>query len=449
VTLPRLPRDTLVLSDAPEVLTVAARRGYPTCDVRGRDADWLAAHWSRLSRRNPSAMLILRDDVPALRDVVARGCARAAVNGQTGATRSRAWVTGILAQARLLLHYPPAQALAGQLRGIPAFVVGAGPSLSHTAFAANRARRHGVVVSVNAASRLVDGQCVLTVEANNMCAKVMPRDSVRLFVLGCHPALLEHGAGPLMPLWCGEVSGPLESLTGLPRVACSASGSTAAVSLAYAWGCDPIVLVGQDLAWTGGRVYADTDDRVRSDGRCDWSVAARAQHRHAPLPESYELHAVPGWGGGPDVQTSDGFDVVASWLSSASGLVRSRLLNATGGGRHIPGWQDVPLDEVLASLPVRSLTPADIERASGDPIVCAAELDAWLGTAPDAFLEPYALPDVLALLREHRSRPPYRMPWREARAVRTLCGSIDTVAARCRRDLETLCSDTRHTRSQT
>src|SRR6185503_9121917 len=181
------------------------------------------------------------------------------------------------------------------LHGVPAFIVGAGSSLDRNHHLLVEASRRGIVIAVNAAARLPGVDVALTVESNDLRHKLGPLDHVglRAFGMVSHPDVMAHGSGTLLPLLAGELGSLLEPLVGFERLACSAHGGTAAISLAERWGCDPIVLVGHDFAaLDGGLVYPEClgigTSRIRRDGdhwSYEWDAELASLPRANPMLE--------------------------------------------------------------------------------------------------------------------------------------------------------------------
>src|SRR3954470_5278732 len=103
----------------------------------------------------------------------------------------------------------------------------------------------------------------------------------RVMSLTPHPQNLGKGGGPLLPIFEGipQQDLPLTALLGFPGLSVSGSVSTLDFSLAQRLGCSPLVLLGQDLAYTDGRAYAvgtayeDSRVRLGADGQSlehDW-----------------------------------------------------------------------------------------------------------------------------------------------------------------------------------
>jgi hypothetical protein len=153
-------------------------------------------------------------------------------------------------------------------RGQPGILVAAGPSLDYSLPFLQRIARHATVISVSAAlktllkSGVVPDYCVVSDSSSKICAHFTEIESTtdlpELFVLGtAFPGIVN--------LWSGKVTwllqrgfGPAESLAareGYDHFQTGGSVATLALSVMYYLGCDPIVFVGQDLAYVDNRTH--------------------------------------------------------------------------------------------------------------------------------------------------------------------------------------------------
>jgi hypothetical protein len=320
--------------------------------------------------------------------------------------RAKVWVQDVIENVGLLTDAPPFLTLRGRFRGVPAFIVGAGPSLDKNIELLTAAAQKGIVFATNSGAvslgkRGIEPQVVACLESIDASSKL--RDlpfinrAVRAFSLSAAPETLRTGTGPLLPVHelVAQLDGPLEELTGQPGVPVSGSVSTMAFSLARALGCSPIVLVGQDLAYTSGRTYAtgtgyeSSTATVDDQGivHVDWNDEKLRVHGDAQgaAPPLGRLRRVPAWGGQGEVDSVATFDNVRDWFQRTADLmvkagISTRLVNATEGGVHIPGFEDLPLAQLLAELPDRAITAADIAaqaRCNWKPIE-RSTIRAWL-----------------------------------------------------------------------
>src|SRR6185503_7154637 len=103
---------------------------------------------------------------------------------------------------------------------------------------------------------------------------------------------------------------------------------------------------------------------------------------------------VPAWGGTGEVDSAASFANIQDWFRrSADLLVKAgstvRLINATEGGVHIQGFEDLPFEQVLRDLPERGIRAEDIAaaaRAEWTPIE-RSTIIAWLERYADACKE--------------------------------------------------------------
>lgn len=400
-----LPRDTLILAGSDAAYNEAKQR-FPSHTVLRRDqlTDDDYTNWSRLTLRETGVLVL--DGSDRLQRQVDELAERSAQNRMTSQLRSRTWVEHLLRNLHYLWECPCV--MAGAMSApVPAFIVGAGPSLGKNYRLLERVRENGLVIAVNSATKWVPAHIALCIESNDIRHKLHLVEEQRAFGLTCDPALMACSGGQLLPVWNGELGALIEQLTGVPRLATSGSGSTAAVSLARRFGCDPIVLVGQDLAWTDGLVYAGTGSAQEVDGRVRLDWGTLPEHRRAdPLPTELDARKAPGWGGVAEVLTSPLFIAVRDWLSRWADIHSdARTYNCTEGGVHIDGWADVPLRDLLSTLPpVRSQLVA-APPLSRELVIfwCGSELGLLSDSPEDSMLLDYWLAEqTITLLDKWR-----------------------------------------------
>ncbi|MFO0565974.1 MAG: 6-hydroxymethylpterin diphosphokinase MptE-like protein [Polyangiaceae bacterium] len=330
---------------------------------------------------------------------------RTGMNQNTHRQRARMWVEDVLANAEVLTRSVPFVSLENKYRGVPAFIVGAGPSLGKNGKLLAEARQRGLVIAVNSSARAlasygVEPQvlcCIESIDLSELLASVPFIDRVvRAFSLSGHPRTMRTGNGPLLPVWeaIPEIGTALARLTGAAGLPVAGSVSTLAFSLAHRLGCSPIVLVGQDLAYTGNRAYAPgaayerSSVEITSAGEirihwCDTVKAVRSRGA-PPIHETEPLEPVTAWGGDGEVPSGPSFSAVRAWFETAAELLRRvepevELVNATEGGSRIRGFDELELGELVARLPRRDLTA---ERIASDALgvrapLTPAELERW------------------------------------------------------------------------
>ncbi len=332
---------------------------------------------------------------------------RAAISKATYQNRARAWVEDIIRNVGLLTEAPPFLTLQGHYSDVPAFIIGAGPSLDQNIHLLGEAAKKGIVFATNSgavslAKSGIEPQVVVCIESidssSKLCELPFIDRCIRAFSLSAAPATLRTGTGPLLPMHeaVAQYNRPLEELTGHGGLPMSGSVSTVALSLARVLGCSPIVLVGQDLAYSNGRTYASGTGYEGSTAHVNsatgiihlaWNQEAIRVHGEAQGPPHAEepLRRVPAWGGQGDVDSGVGFAGVQHWFEATAELMQKqygsvRLINATEGGVRIAGYEELPLARVLEGMPERHISAASIAsdaRAAWTPIT-REKIKDWL-----------------------------------------------------------------------
>jgi Protein of unknown function DUF115 len=375
----------------------------------------LQAMWPGLAGDRDVAAMVVSPGYPAafpneLRDVT--DAVRMLVGDinlieNTRKARYREWIEHIFSNVPQLRGASPFLALKGEYAGVPAFIVGAGPSLAKNVERLREAGQKGIVFAVDVSGKVLDGRGIephvlVCLEALNLSAHMKGLSYidrvVRAFSMTSHPDGFRMAGGPLLPFFESLASfAPIEDLVGVPGAVVGGSVSTVAFSLAEQLGCSPIVLVGQDLAYTDGRTHAagtafeNSRANVSADGkRIDyaWCAAAHAQRDGSDLgpPHGHDvLFEVAAWGGGSErVASSSAFNAYRLWFEVAAATLAQvrpdlELVNATEGGSRIVGFTELSLDEVLATLRPRSITSANLAARATElrPPLTQSEVANW------------------------------------------------------------------------
>jgi hypothetical protein len=337
-----------------------------------------------------------------LREAVTQLVQRRSVNEATHRVRAREWISDVLENLELLTDSPFFLGLAEEYQNVPAFIVGAGPSLGKNAELLAEAAKKGIVFAVNSsalslARRGITPQvvaCMESIDLSALLAQVPYLDRVvRAFSMTAHPKTMRTGKGPLLPLYEGLPQfTPLAGLGEAPGLAVCGSVSTLAFSLAQRLGCSPIVLVGQDLAYTGGQAYVSGSPyegsrvKLSADGMSlvhERSAALKATNDK--LIEQEPLREVTAWGGEGTVHSTIGFSAVRNWLELAAEVLAhdrpdQKLVNATEGGARVRGFAELTLAQVLEPLADLDITPESLAEAARKkrPPLSRERLASWV-----------------------------------------------------------------------
>lgn len=272
-----------------------------------------------------------------------------------------------------LSQVPSIASLGGVLDGVPAFIVSAGPSLDRNRHLLAEASKRGPVFAVNTSAPVLAAidapiDLLVAIEALDVSEPMKKAAHVTRAL-----ALDLTSGGPNFEVEvdrkvCFLASAAqyraLGEALGVGTLGYGGSVATAAFALAAALGADPIVVLGQDLAYTDGRGYAsDTlfeGTVVRREGPflhidrvAKWDEMTRAGGLKVPS-KTRPAVDVPAWGGGTVWSTHE-LVLFRRWFEMAARELRGvrRLVNATEGGASIEGFEEVALEALLAELPER------------------------------------------------------------------------------------------------
>jgi hypothetical protein len=277
-------------------------------------------------------------------------------------------------------EHPLVNDVGSRLTGVPLIVVGAGPSLGKNIETLRQAKGRAIILCVNRALRSLQNAGI----APDLAINVEPQDvscqfegidtaSLKGLILSVtsHPPLYDLETPTILSFAGNEESDAWMFVDPVELVPAGGSVSCSALSLGLMWGCDPIVMVGQDLSFPGGAYYhadgADGDAKaVYNDDAGIWQLEGHSEELRDTLMKRtgdgvIRFHGtqVPGYFGGT-VPTSSDFATFRTWFQHAVGdNPNTRFFNCTEGGARIDGMTHEPLAAVIAKLPERDL---DLER---------------------------------------------------------------------------------------
>ncbi|MBN1419984.1 MAG: DUF115 domain-containing protein [Planctomycetes bacterium] len=256
----------------------------------------------------------------------------------------------------------------GRFRGYPGVVVAAGPSLDRNVEDLRRIAGKAPIIAVSTGLKILLGRGI---RPDFTAIIDYHRLSRRYFE--------EIPAAARIPLVCDlkanadairAYGGPLifgndRTINTLLRGACGDKGDIvfgstvahAAFSLARYFGCDPIILVGQDLAYTDGQLHA-AGSAVYGQSFAEFGRFHTFEMKeweyyliHRP-----NLHRVPAIGGG-EVLTCDIFRTYLHEFEKLFAAGRERVIDATEGGARKSGAEPMSLADAARAFATRDLPP--------------------------------------------------------------------------------------------
>ncbi|QJR21154.1 hypothetical protein BREVNS_0404 [Brevinematales bacterium NS] len=286
---------------------------------------------------------------------------RRQINQATARRFQKLWVRNILKNSVFYSSLPGVSHLFGSGKDYPALVIGAGPSLARNAHLLTEAKkRHWILIATDTVLAYLDR---LGIEAD-FVVSVDPQDKNALYLLASKqkPSLiLDSGASFLT-----FVHYPREKIflydTVLPLyqvfrhfwgekgdLLCGGSVSTTAYDFAYRLGCDPVVFVGQDLAYSERYTHAphnalesmlySTVDRFHT-----------YEGYNATSQTFSDRIEVKAWNGSGSVLTDRKFLTFKEWFVRRAKELPIHTINATEGGLFIEGMEHLPLSQVIEGV---------------------------------------------------------------------------------------------------
>ncbi|TFH41014.1 MAG: DUF115 domain-containing protein, partial [Chrysiogenales bacterium] len=319
------------------------------------------------------------------------------------------WVENILRNLPHLFFSARVGRLFGTFRGVPGIIVSAGPSLRGNEGPLSLMRERGLIVAVDTAAPVLQKMgvvphIIMTLDAQKHSIKhflgLRREGSALCPDMVCHPpvmrdfrgrriisttskyytsagGVLAREATPLME-WVENHVGPIGD------VQSGGSVATSAFDLLLNLGCSTIILVGQDLAYTGREIHCSgthhndewlpRSSRVLNLDTINQNVIRRRKIKY-----------VPAYGGEGLVISDFVFDLYRSWFEDSAGKVGVEVINATGGGARIAGTREEPLASIAGRLAFLKPAPSDIlDRVlsgdlKGDPEEMARAIRAAIG----------------------------------------------------------------------
>jgi hypothetical protein len=264
--------------------------------------------------------------------------------------------------------------LNGACTGIPAIVAAAGPSLDRNLADLKAAQERAIIVSVDTALRPLLAAGIVPHFVVGVDLQESNARNIAGLGSGARSRLVAEGSlDPIaFPGFEGRIytfrvadhqPWPLLRALGLDRGLLRAWGSVliTAQDLALQMGCNPIIMVGADLAYTDGQPYCRNTLHEAA-----WAAGVREGKTLAEVWSAW-LTEPPGWATGVDgtrVRTAPHLIAFRDWLVERSTtLPEIRFVNATGGGiLHGGRVELLSVPDALSRCPNR---PAHVEMALG------------------------------------------------------------------------------------
>lgn len=258
------------------------------------------------------------------------------------------WASMALANLHAIAVHPTVDHLAGCLAGQPAVSIAPGPSLDATIEYVAGLHGHAVVIALAhavpaLAARGISPDIVISCESIDQSEYLAGVDwqavSLLALVAQAHPALYALPARRIVTYTSNISTEWLERAIG-HQCELDAGNTTASVAwgLAVLLGCDPVLLVGHDLAFVGDRKYATG---VNGLAQAETVVPCRGQ-------------------AGEQLVTNITFARQREWFEERA-RAGHRIVNCSPGGAQIDGVPNGHLDQAAAEY--QRVVSVDVEAA--------------------------------------------------------------------------------------
>ncbi len=317
----------------------------------------------------PSYVQAFPELVESLREAVARRRIELQIQRSTVLGTAARWQRNLFANLPALHRAAPLSRLFGRLEKVPAVVVAAGPSLEHNAALLRQAHGRALIVATATAARKLSQEDI----PYDLVVSVDPHE----VNYTTHFAGVDHGRRPLCfdPTLCPQVvenhQGPLGLMRIFPDLVwlerygpepfgeVKTAGSVAAVAfdLVRRLGCDPIILIGQDLSFTTGSTHAAGTfaPGFPMSVPAEWLAGdEEGLRRMAALqPSNPWFHSirrlqVPALDGGT-VPTDEKLFATLVWFEREIRACQGRpaVINSTAAGAYLHGAEHLPFEAAL------------------------------------------------------------------------------------------------------
>lgn len=298
--------------------------------------------------------------------------AAATVDRNTVAAFGDLWIRQGLANVATIAGLPAFRAN-GEFEGVPMVIVAPGPSLAKNVHLLRELKGKAVIAAfshtlsaLKSADVVPDLVLAADMEDLRYHFDGFATDEVEALALAytVHPDLFALPARRVFAFSSNRTDTWMAELLGEDaHVPNGGSVAHMAFSMGLEMGCNPIVLVGQDLSFPDGKVYCDSnvDGAARADlaedGRSlivrDYSdgYANMQSVSGAKKSQPQRTVRVPGHDGG-EVVTTVPFAMFRRWFIAQAESVSSQddgptLLNCTEGGTRIDGMRQLPLRDAI------------------------------------------------------------------------------------------------------
>ena len=296
----------------------------------------------------------------------------------------RRWIENIFLNLPYMFSSYPVSNLFGKFKGYPGIIVSAGPSLRNNVSMLDKIKDKALIVSVDTAygvllKNKISPHIVMTLDAQKYSIKHFLGQKSK------EPLLLADivSYGKISREFPGEKAFSttskfyqgadgktkrettpaidwLEKIIGsIGDIQSGGSVATSVFDLLLNLGCDPIILVGQDLAYTGREIHVSgtyhNDDWFPQTNRI-----LNLDTINQKVIRKRKIKYVDSFGGSEPVVSDLVFDLYKGWFEDSATKVPVKVINATEGGARLKNIPENTLEKLALSIKKNNNPPSEV-----------------------------------------------------------------------------------------
>ncbi len=266
------------------------------------------------------------------------------------------WTKNTLKNLSPFITHKGVRHLFDQYKGIPCVVVAAGPSLAKNIDLLKDIKGKGIIISVDTSFQIlqahdIDPDFVIAVDPQDINKKYFENLKKSDAILVCEPSIspkiVRQYTGRKLML--GSSFHLVEWLEGMTEtkgnIEIGGSVATAAYGLGVKLGCDPIVFIGLDLAYSRNQTHMK-GAYFEENWFYQWNRFENNHTRSRSFLKKFGLFDVKAHDGGL-VKSDRKFQMFQAWFESQFKKVDNTIIDATEGGACIKNCEALPFREVI------------------------------------------------------------------------------------------------------
>ena len=312
-----------------------------------------------------------RAHLAAYGDAVGMALSDLRVHRNTVQEFSHTWIAQGAANLSAIARWPSIGKIEERFAGVPMIICAPGPSLAKNVDLLRQAKGKALIVAMSHSLKPliaagVEPDLVFTVDPQDVRYHFAGIDVSQMTLVNgatVHPSLYHLGAARYLTVAANSAldNWAYEGLDESPIAAGGGSVATTAFTVALRWKCDPIITVGLDLSFPGGRYYISTSTDGEAHAVKDvngtvqvagWSQQCIDMKKGGgPAVGRERFVELPALGGGT-VPSSFMLSMFHRWFVEGAKVARDRhrLYNCPEGGAFIEGMDHRTLASVLLEL---------------------------------------------------------------------------------------------------